>query len=242
MIVLMTDFGLAGPYIGQMKAVLYREAPHVPVIDLFADLPAFEPRRAAYLLPAYVSEFPLNTVFLCIVDPGVGSARQPLIVKADDQWFVGPDNGLFHVVCKRAKKVLRWLITYKPPRLSASFHGRDLFAPVAAKLALNLPVSSKLLTESSDQQWALWPDDLFEVVYIDHYGNAMTGIRAATLRHTDTLVLKYRVMRFARTFSEASPGVPFWYENANGLVEISIREGNVSTLLDLKPGDSLRLA
>ena len=81
MIILFTDFGVSGPYVGQMKAVLYRHAPNVPVVDLFADAPTFDPKLSAYLLAAYVNEFPEDSVFLCVVDPGVGSAlRRPIIV------------------------------------------------------------------------------------------------------------------------------------------------------------------
>ena len=128
MIVLFTDFGLSGPYTGQVKSVLYRAAPGVPVVDLFADAPAFRPRAAAYLLAAYVDEFPPGTVFLCVVDPGVGTEqRQPVVVEAGRRWFVGPDNGLFNVVVKRAGSATRWPVAWRPRRLSNTFHGRDLF-------------------------------------------------------------------------------------------------------------------
>lgn len=136
MIVLFTDFGLSGPYIGQMKAVLAREAPGVPLIDLFSDAPAFDPISSAYLLAAYAPEFPAGTVFLCVVDPGVGGERAALAVQADSRWFVGPDNGLMAVAAARAERSRRFFrIDWRPPSLSASFHGRDLFAPVAALLA-----------------------------------------------------------------------------------------------------------
>src|SRR5687767_14155046 len=98
MIVLFTDFGLADPYVGQIRTALMREAPHVPIVDLLHAVPRFDIQAGAYLLPAYIHEYPAGTVFLCVVDPGVGSARLPVIVKADERWFVGPDNGLFSVV------------------------------------------------------------------------------------------------------------------------------------------------
>src|SRR5436309_695810 len=101
MIVLFTDFGLEGPYTGQMKAVLYRMAPEVPVIDLFADAPAGDPRRSAYLLAAYAAWFPESTVFLCVVDPGVGSDRAAVMVETNGRWYVGPGNGLFEIVQRR---------------------------------------------------------------------------------------------------------------------------------------------
>jgi len=135
MIVLFTDFGLVGPYTGQMKAVLQRDAPGVPVIDLFADAPSGNPKSAAYLLAAYSALFTERVAFLCVVDPGVGGARPPVAVEADGRFFVGPGNGLFEIVIRRARHAKVWEITWQPPRLSATFHGRDLFAPVAARIA-----------------------------------------------------------------------------------------------------------
>ena len=121
MIVLFTDFGLAGPYTGQMKAVLRREAPHTEIIDLFADAPAGDPRASAYLLAAYAEWFLPGTIFLCVVDPGVGGQRAPLMIEADRRWYVGPENGLFELVLRRAQNMRCYEITWQPPKLSASF-------------------------------------------------------------------------------------------------------------------------
>src|SRR5215471_11036911 len=126
MIVLFTDFGLHGPYTGQMKAVLHQMAAGIPAVDLFADAPAGNPKASAYLLAAYAAWFPAGTVFLCVVDPGVGGARRGLIVEADERRYVGPDNGLFELVLRRAAQPQCWEITWRPAALSASFHGRDL--------------------------------------------------------------------------------------------------------------------
>src|SRR4029077_13063249 len=135
MIVLFTDFGLEGPYTGQVAAVLQQAAPAVRVISLVADLAPGQVKPAAYLLAAYGKWFPPGTVLLCVVDPGVGSDRRALIVEADGRFYVGPDNGLFEIVLRRASPARIWQISWRPPVLSASFHGRDLFAPVAARLA-----------------------------------------------------------------------------------------------------------
>jgi S-adenosylmethionine hydrolase len=139
MIALFTDLGLHGPYTGQMKAVLHQMAPGMPAIDLLADAPAGNPKASAYLLAVYAGWFPAGTIFLSVVDPGVGGARPSIILEADGRWYVGPGNGLFEVVQRRAKKTRSWDIDLKPERLSASFHGRDLFAPVAAMLARGEP-------------------------------------------------------------------------------------------------------
>jgi S-adenosylmethionine hydrolase len=131
-------------------------------------------------LAAHAVWFPAGTVFLCVVDPGVGGARPAIILEADGKWYVGPGNGLFELVQWRAEITHSFDITWHPERLSASFHGRDLFAPVAAMLARGEAPPGRVRNDGADRR-ADWPDDLSEVVYIDHFGNAMTGLRAAVL-------------------------------------------------------------
>ncbi|MGH7093704.1 MAG: SAM hydrolase/SAM-dependent halogenase family protein, partial [Stellaceae bacterium] len=186
MIALFTDFGLSGPYTGQMAAVLRHDAPSVPVVSLFADAPVGSPRPGAYLLAAYAAWFPPATVFLSVVDPGVGGARRALIVEASDRLYVGPDNGLFEIVQRRAGTARCWEIAWQPPSLSASFHGRDLFAPVAARLARGETCAS-LGGPVAPLRQPDWPDDLAEIVYVDHYGNALTGLRGSVVPATARL-------------------------------------------------------
>ncbi|HZB93584.1 MAG TPA: SAM-dependent chlorinase/fluorinase [Stellaceae bacterium] len=241
MIALFTDFGLAGPYTGQMKAVLQQEAPGVPVIDLFADAPSRNPKAAAYLLAAYGAWFPAGTVLLAVVDPGVGGERAALVVEADGRFYVGPDNGLFELVRRRSAQARVFEITWRPPRLSASFHGRDLFAPVAAMLARG----ERPAAEERPAHFGRhpdWPDDLAEIVYLDHYGNAMTGLRAASLPAEAVLVAGGRRIPRARTFSGAAPGAPLWYENANGLAEIAVNLGRADAALGLSLGTAVMVA
>lgn len=236
MIVLFTDFGREGPYLGQVEAVLAREAPGVPVINLFADLPCFRPRPAAYLLAAYYTAFPVGSVFLGVVDPGVGTDREAVVLKADGRWFVGPGNGLFEVISSRSREVQWWTVDWTPPLLSASFHGRDLFAPVAAKLARGEPVPGRPAGRRKGLPNG-WPEDLAEIVYIDHYGNAMTGIRACVVSQSTRFEVGGRVLGRQRTFADATSGEPFWYENSNGLVEFAVNGERVADFLDLKVGD-----
>lgn len=235
MIALFTDFGLEGPYIGQMKAVLAREAPGIPVIDLFADAPPCNPKAGAYLLPAFAREFEPRCVFLCVVDPGVGGPRLPVIVEADGQFFVGPENGLFEMVMRRAKTSRIFEITWQPQRLSASFHGRDLFAPVAAQIARGDTPAAKECDLSSRPS-ADWPDDLAEIVYIDRFGNCMTGLRASVLPPETGLEAGGKALVRRRTFSEARAGAAFCYENANGLIEIAVNGGRADSSLGLTIG------
>jgi S-adenosyl-L-methionine hydrolase (adenosine-forming) len=241
MIVLFTDFGLKGPYTGQMKAVLYREAPGVPVVDLFADAPVGRPQPCAYLLAAYAQWFPAGTVFLAVIDPGVGSARAAIVVEADGRLYVGPDNGLFEIVMRRAAASRSWEIDWRPPALSASFHGRDLFAPVAARLARGEPPPGRPRPAARGRH-AEWPDDLAEIVYIDHFGNAMTGLRAGGVAPAARIAVAGHRLGHARTFSGVPAGDPFWYENSNGLVEIAVNGGRADARLGLAVGSRLGVA
>src|SRR5690606_29363865 len=142
---------------------------------------------------------------------GVGGARRPVMLHADGRWYVGPDNGLFHIVGRRAHRAETHAITWRPPRLSRSFHGRDLFAPAAARLARGDTVPSVICQPAVPE--GEWPDDLPAVVYVDHYGNAMTGLRAAKFPRDAVLAIAGRQLQHAEVFSAVTPGLPFWYEN-----------------------------
>jgi S-adenosyl-L-methionine hydrolase (adenosine-forming) len=242
MILLFTDFGLAGPYTGQMLAVLHREAPDVPAISLFADAPAGQPKPSAYLLAAYAAWFPPGTVFLSVIDPGVGSARRALIVEAGGRFYVGPDNGLFELVLRGAAAAAHASeITWQPPGLSASFHGRDLFAPVAARLAAGADPAT-LARPVTPLRQPDWPDDLAEIVYIDHYSNAMTGLRGDSVPATARIAVGGRTIAPARTFSAVAEGTAFWYVNSNGLVEIAVNRGRADEALGLAVGTAVSVA
>jgi S-adenosylmethionine hydrolase len=173
--------------------------------------------------------------------PGVGGTRPAFIVKADGRWYVGPGTGLFELVQRRAAEALSWDIDWKPERLSASFHGRDLFAPVAAMLARGDPPPGRIRTDGADRRTD-WPDDLGEIVYIDHFGNAMTGLRAATLAPNTRLAAANRVLERARTFGDLPPGAAFWYENSNGLAEVAVNQGRADLDLGLAIGSPVGIS
>ena len=238
MIAVFTDFGVEGPYIGQINAVLAEQCPDTSVVCVFPDMPKFNVRASAYLLPPYSQYLPSTTICLCVVDPGVGSERKGLIIKADGRWFVGPDNGLFSMVVRTAVELEIYEITWVPDKLSASFHGRDLFAPVAAMLARGEPVPGMLIS-SDEICLPNWPDDLFEVVYIDNFGNAITGIRADQMTSDSVFEVDGKQIAYARTFSDAVLGACFWYENSNGLVEIAVNQARADDLLSLSVGSPL---
>lgn len=239
-LVLFTDFGFNAPYVGLLKLSVLRNASNLQLIDLCHNAPVFDAQSAAYLLAACVADFPEGTVFLGVVDPGVGGPRSGLILKADGRWYVGPDNGLFDRIGSFAQCVEAWRITWLPERLSASFHGRDLFAPVAARLASNA-ASPELLGIKTPFLARDWPRDLAQIIYIDDYGNAMTGIRGHAVNEGMSISLDKHTLKWARTFSDVSLGGGFWYENSLGLVELAVNQGSAAVLYGLKEGDSVQI-
>lgn len=241
MIVLFTDFGIDDPYVGQMKAALLRAGRRdMPIVDLLHRVPDFAARAGAHLLAALHASFDRGSVFLAVVDPGVGSDRPAVVVEADGKYYVGPDNGLLSVVAARARERQCWRIVWQPDRLSTSFHGRDLFAPVAARIAAG-DWPAAWLAASDELQHTLPADDLAEIVYVDHYGNAMTGMRAANLPPQARLRLDGRDVPPARVFAEVAVGEAFWYANSIGLVEIAINRGSAASLLRLAPGSPVEV-
>lgn len=246
MILLFTDFGHDGPYVGQMHTVLAQQAPGIPVIDLMHDAPAHDPRAAAYLLAALAPAVPTSAVCVTVVDPGVGSDRPPLVLEADGRTYVGPGNGLFELVQRRARTTRQSRITWQPERLSDSFHGRDLFAPVAAALARGdtpeiAPCSDGWRDEAA-RPGADWPDDLPSVVYADRFGNLMTGLRGALVGTDSVLAAGGHAIRHARVFAEAPPDTPFWYVNSSGLIEIAVANGSAAALLSAGPGSGVTVS
>lgn len=234
MLVLFTDFGAAGPYVGQMKGVLATEAPGVPVIDLLHEAPAFNARAAAYLLAALAPAFPAGAVFVCVVDPGVGTARRALALRADDRWYVGPDNGLLDIVAARASGPKWWNLTWRPRQLSATFHGRDLFAPVAARLARGQPPVGESCASPAVARG--WPADLPEVIYVDPYGNAATGLRAHIVGPDVVLRANDRCFQPVTTFGDAPAGTAIWYANSNSLAELAISSGSAAASCGITVG------
>ncbi|MBY0432375.1 MAG: SAM-dependent chlorinase/fluorinase, partial [Rhodospirillales bacterium] len=204
MIVLFTDFGVMGPYVGQMKVVLYSRVRGVAVVDLMHDAPTHDPRASAYLLGALIGEVPAGAICLCVVDPGVGGVRRPLALQLNGRWLVGPDNGLFELALREGGPAATWRIAWKPERLSSTFHGRDLFAPVAASLAAGLDPAACGLEPAAPTRFPDWPEDWPAILYIDHFGNCMTGIKAAELSPGRTLLAGGQALPGARTYADVA--------------------------------------
>lgn len=238
-VVLFTDFGVTGPYVGQVRAVLLAQAPGAPVVELMADAPAFDPRASSCLLAALLPHVPANAVMLCVVDPGVGTSRRPVILDLDGRLFVGPDNGLFEMPTRRATRLAAWEIGWRPQSLSATFHGRDLFAPVAARLARGEDPAAAGGMPITVPRQADWPDEMDEIIYLDPYGNGFTGLAAHRLPKGAVLRIGQARLERARTYGDLPAGVPFWYENSLGLVEVAVARGSAQRVLGLEIGTKI---
>lgn len=235
MIFLFTDFGADDLYVGQVKAALSQAAPEVAVIDLLHSAPNFDIAASAHLLAALYPRFAPGSVFFAVVDPDVGGARDAVVMVADGYWFVGPDNGLLAVIAARAQASKFWRITWRPAQLSASFHGRDVFAPIAGWIAAGQFPADKL-SESLALQVQATAADAPSIIYIDHYGNCMTGLRGATITHGALVTLVGHTVPYAETFSAVPPGQVFWYINSLGLVEVAVNRGRADALLGVQVG------
>lgn len=240
-ILLFTDFGAADLYVGQVETVLDRHAPGVRVISLLNAAPEFNVRASAHLLAALAPQVPRGHVFLAVVDPGVGTDRGGLVVRIDGRSYVGPDNGLLSVLWARGTVKSAWRITSHPPEVSVSFHGRDIFAPMAASV-----VSGEFPNENVAGIQApavLLPgEDLAEIIYVDHYGNAFTGLRGSGLDADRDLLVGDARVSHARVFGDAPAGRAFWYVNSLGLVEVAMPGDSAARTLDLRVGHPVRWA
>ena len=239
MIVLFSDYGDKGPYIGQVKAALLQVNPGARIVNLTANAPRNNPVASAYMLASYATDFMPGSIFFCVVDPGVGSSRDiPVIVEADGRTFVGPDNGLFDIIIRRSARATVEEITWRPGILSNSFHGRDLYAPVCSMLSIGEKPESRPLDWKDGREY---PAELDEIIFIDHFGNCISGRRACTLEGRPRIQLPGREVSAATTFSDVNAGEAFWYENANGLVEIAVNQGDASSVLELHIGSKISI-
>jgi S-adenosylmethionine hydrolase len=234
-ICLFTDFGAGDLYVGQIESVLDRLAPGVRVIHLLHEAPPYDIKSAAHLLAALAAGLDGSHVLIGVVDPGVGTERGAVVVRADRHWHVGPDNGLFSVLAARAAQCAIWRIASAPAGTARSFHGRDVFAPIAAALALGKSPGDGL-TPADDLSVRLGGGDLAAIIYIDHYGNAWTGLRANALPRDRKLVVAGRELPHAAVFGESPSGAPFWYSNSSALVEIAVNQGSAARVLGLETG------
>lgn len=241
LIFFFTDFGADGPYLGQMESIVLASAWQARIINLIADAPSADPLHAAYLLSALAAHVPQGSIVVCVVDPGVGGERRALLIESEQRSYLGPDNGLMAQIVNRDPQAVVSSLCYDSSQLSPSFHGRDLFAPAAAELVKGQVVETVPLSRE-EIVGANWPDELAEVIYIDHYGNVCTGLRAGHLPTTVCLQVANTQLHHAQTFTAVPTGALFWYENSSGLLEIACNQGRAADQLGLAIGDHIRIA
>lgn len=233
-----TDFGHGGPYLSQVENSIAGVEPAIRVTHLVTDAPAFDPGLSGLLLSA-LADTEGEGVFLCVIDPGVGGQRQPVVVNRGEQWFVGPDNGLFSTIFNPDSQSRIFRILYRPGFLSGTFHGRDLFAPVAARLAASQYVALQEIPALEHVENS--PPERARIIYADQYGNLMTGLKGDSLDKRRVLLVGGMKVGYATRFESVGKGRFFWYVNSLGLVEIAVNQGNAAHSLGLSPGAPLAI-
>ncbi len=238
MIGLYTDFGLNGSYIGQMIAAIDHYSPKSKVINIQSDLPKFDIEAASILLAAYHQNHLAGNIHLCVVDPEVGTElRKPVVVTVDARIYVGPNNGIFDRIIAIANEYEVSEIVWRPERLSNSFHGRDLFAPIAAMIDDSTIPNHAL--RCFDYEPHITSQSSPRIVYVDHYGNCMTGLFASEYPDLQSVTIAGKEITRATTFAEVEKGEPLLYENSSGLLEIAVNQGRADEMLGLVVGSEI---
>ena len=251
-ITLLTDFGHRDAFVGTMKGVILGISQEARIVDLSHEITPQRIEEGAFVLRSAYPYFPDGTVHVAVVDPGVGGARRALIVETPGYRFVGPDNGLFAHVFAR-ETVLRVVSVTEPrfllPEISNTFHGRDVFAPVAAHLTLGTPVSdfgpvitdyeTGTVTEPAVHEGGITG----RVLHIDRYGNIITDIGASLFLET-TRKKRFRIRladlaldRVRASYDEAAAGASLAILDSAGLLEIAVNGGSAAEVLDVSTGD-----
>jgi S-adenosylmethionine hydrolase len=243
LITLLTDFGTADGYVGEMKGVLASMAPGVTIVDIAHDVSPHDVDGARLALARYWRRFPEGTVHLVVVDPGVGSARAALATSSEGRYLVGPDNGVLSPALLHAGA--RCVSLSVPSGAAPTFHGRDVFAPAAAQLALGVSLESLGNVEDSPvirrTPEATRRDDgavQGEVISVDRFGNAVTNLLAM---RGGSVQVNGLSLALRRTYADAAQGEPLALVGSSGLVEIAVRDGSAATLLGLARGSSVVL-
>ena len=243
-ITLLTDFGTADGYVGEMKGVLLSAAPSVPIVDITHDITAHDVELGRLAVARYWRRFPEGTVHIAVVDPGVGSDRAGLAVASDGRFLVGPDNGVLSpALLLPGAKAVRLGV---PKHASPTFHGRDVFAPAAAQLATGNSVDSlgdamtdPVIHRTPEPHRTPGGDIAGQVIAIDRFGNAITNLLAGI--RAGGIVAGGRTLTQRRTYSELDPGEAGAVVGSAGLLEIVVREGRASDVLKLRRGDEVLL-
>jgi hypothetical protein len=252
LLTLLSDFGGDSPYPAAMKAVV---AAHVDafILDITHNVARHDVRQGAFMLASVAPYCPAGTVHLAVVDPGVGTSRRPLIVTAGGQALVGPDNGLLLPAARRLGRAVAYQIDPVVALLgpSRTFHGRDLFAPAAARLLRGEPPSRLGMAVSDPVTLSLpeggWRDGILqgEILYVDPFGNLITSIPNETVGADAAFQLQTpegtRGVRLRSAYGAGAPGELMLVPGSQGLLEIAVREGDAAATTRLRGGAPLRL-
>ncbi len=235
-VALLTDFGLSDAYVGVMKGVILGRCPSVTLVDISHEVPPQDLVFAAYQLESAWRWFPEATVFLVVVDPGVGTARRPVAVRVGSRYFVGPDNGVFSLL---PDAEIREIVRPDLPLLSRTFHGRDLFAPVAADLAAGAPFEALGPRRSDPVRLPLRDAEasIGEVIYLDHYGNAITSLVG---RDSGVVEVGGREVPVRHAYGSVPVGAVVAVTGSSGRLELSVRNGHAGAALGLERGTPVR--
>jgi S-adenosylmethionine hydrolase len=253
-ITLLSDFGLKDPYVSEMKAVMMRICPEAHIIDVSHDIEKCNIQMGAFVLACAAQYFPNGTIHVAVVDPGVGTKRRPILIETSQAFYLGPDNGLLLVAAQKEGVKRVFNITnshYMRPRVSGTFHGRDIFAPVAAYLAsgidpqdLGPEIQDYVIPRSSKPE--LTANEIRgEVVHIDDFGNIITNISVKDFEKKRIkpgsklhLTLKNRIitLKFCSAYNETPVGKPLALIGSHDFIEISINQGNASRRFGTKTG------
>ena len=244
-ITLLTDFGTADGYVAAMKGAIRTIAPGVLIDDASHDIAPGDVHAAAWTLGAYWDRYPAGTVHLIVVDPGVGSERRAIAVEARGKRFVAPDNGVLTLVLATCASSDITTVEIDPPQhvVSSTFHGRDIFAPAAARLAQGAPLSALGPGSRAPLRLELAAPTRTadaiggEVIHVDRYGNLITNIPAAWLSPGARVHVNGRRLPLARTYSDVQRGMPLALIGSRDVLEISVRDGSAAEVLGLGRGD-----
>jgi S-adenosylmethionine hydrolase len=252
-ITLLTDFGTADYFVGAVKGAILSVNPQAVIVDLTHEITPQDIATGAFTLLAAYKTFPAGTIHVGVVDPGVGSTRRPVIVSANEQFFVGPDNGLFTYIYDRESSHKVFHVTaekYFRPDPSSTFHGRDIFAPVAAALSNGVKPHKfgPKITDAVRLPIPLEPEKLnngnirARIIHIDRFGNCITNITRDLVKPGSSLVINRKTIRQFRNFyGEDSANTPFAIWGSAGFLEISVNGGSAAKLLRAKRGATILL-
>jgi S-adenosyl-L-methionine hydrolase (adenosine-forming) len=237
-ITLLTDFGTADYFVGAVKGAILSVNPRAVIVDVTHEIPPQDIEGGAFTLLAAYKTFPAGAIHVGVVDPGVGSERRPIIVSANEQFFVGPDNGLFTYICDRELSHRIVHVTsdrYFRPDPSTTFHGRDIFAPVAAALSNGVALE-EFGAEIDDAVRLPSLETPLRIIHIDRFGNCVTNITRAE----KSLVINGRtISEFRQFYGEGDDESLFAIRGSAGFLEISVNGGSAANVLNAKRGDEV---